>query len=71
MAPDHPFYDIFAQQKVLLLKISGDVIAYNFRFGLPSQSKILDTFVAEAPLAPLVVPLVRTTHKNRSFDYLF
>ena len=38
MALDLPFYDIFAPQKVPLLKISDDVIACNLWFGSP-QSK--------------------------------
>ena len=33
----HPFYDIFVQQKVPLLKISDDVIACDRWFGPPNQ----------------------------------
>ena len=41
-ALDLPFYNIFAPQKVPLLKISNDIIECNSWFG-PSQSKILAT----------------------------
>ena len=41
-ASNLPFYDIFAPEKVPLLKISDDVIASDLWFG-PQQSKILAT----------------------------
>ena len=34
-ASDLPFYDIFAPQKVPLLKISDDIIACGLKFGAP------------------------------------
>ena len=42
-ASDLPLYDIFAPQKVPLLKISDDVIGCDLWFGPPPQSNILAT----------------------------
>ena len=41
-ASDLPLYDIFAPQKVTLLKISDDVIACDLWFGPPPPIKNLD-----------------------------
>ena len=47
MASDLPFYEIFAPQKVTLLKTCDDVIACDLWFG-PPQSKILATPMIDA-----------------------